>query len=267
MEEGLLIKLHDAGVKGMFYWIKDFFNNRSIQVKIGGDLSETVNNIINGTLQGSVISPVLFSIMINDIFSRVPNHFEKSLFADDVQWANDWGFTISSSKSTFMIFGNKRKIPALNILLYDCLVERVKEFKFLSLWMDERLTWKSHIEKVVGKCEKVINILQCLAGSDWDADQDTLTMIYRAIIRSILDYGCVVFGSAAKSVICKLDWVQAKALRVCNGAFRMTPIPALLTEMRELPLEIRRKKLGLHSCPKLSCSSYSSASRCLLESS
>ena len=71
-------------------------------------------------------------------------------------------------------------------------------------------------------------------------------MTYRAMIRSILDYGCVVLGSAAKSVICKLDRVPAKALRVCNGALRMTTIPALLIEMRELPLETRRKKLGLH---------------------
>lgn len=39
-KDGLLIKLHDAVVKGgMFYWIKDFLNNRSIQVKIMGDLA------------------------------------------------------------------------------------------------------------------------------------------------------------------------------------------------------------------------------------
>lgn len=39
-KDGLLIKLHDAVVKGrMFYWIKDFLNNRSIQVKIRGDLA------------------------------------------------------------------------------------------------------------------------------------------------------------------------------------------------------------------------------------
>ena len=92
-------------------------------------------------------------------------------------------------------------------------------------------------------------------------------MIYRAMSRSILDYGCVVFGSAAKSVICKLARVQAKALRVCNGTFRMTSIPVLLIEMRELPLEIWREKLGLNYWAKLSCSSFSSASRCLLESS
>lgn len=39
-KDGLLLKLHDAVVKGrMFYWIKDFLNNRSIQVKIRGDLA------------------------------------------------------------------------------------------------------------------------------------------------------------------------------------------------------------------------------------
>lgn len=71
-------------------------------------------------------------------------------------------------------------------------------------------------------------------------------MIYQAMIRSKLDYGCVIFGAAAKTIHSKLDRVQAKALRVCRGAFRTTPIPALLVEMAEMPLRIRREKLGLH---------------------
>lgn len=53
-----------------------------------------------------------------------------------------------------------------------------------------------------------------------------------------LDYGCVIFVAAAKSVLSKLDRVQAKALRICCGAFRMTPIPALLIEMEEFPLRL-----------------------------
>lgn len=56
-------------------------------------------------------------------------------------------------------------------------------------------------------------------------------MIYGAMIRSILDYCCVNFGSAAKSVLCKLDQVQAKALRICSDSFKSTSIPALLIEM------------------------------------
>lgn len=75
--------------------------------------------------------------------------------------------------------------------------------------MDEKLKWKAHIDKIVCKCKKGNNILCSLAGSDWGAERDTLFMIYQAIVRSILDYGCVVFGSAAKSILSKLDWVKA----------------------------------------------------------
>ena len=45
-------------------------------------MSKTVE-VENGTPQGSVISPVLFNIMINDIFSNVGGGLGLSLFADD----------------------------------------------------------------------------------------------------------------------------------------------------------------------------------------
>lgn len=55
--EGLLIKLHLMGVGGnIFNWIMDFLNGRSIQVKIGSDISSKCV-VENGTPQGSAISP------------------------------------------------------------------------------------------------------------------------------------------------------------------------------------------------------------------
>lgn len=37
----------------------------------------------NGTPQGSVISPLLFSIIINDVFSQVQGDIVRLLFVDD----------------------------------------------------------------------------------------------------------------------------------------------------------------------------------------
>ncbi len=64
-----------------------------------------------------------------------------------------------------------------------------------------------------------------------------------ALIRSVLDYGCVVFGSAAQSQLKNLDVIRAQALKLCCGAFKTTPLSALQVEMGEFPLELRRKQL------------------------
>ena len=54
----------------MYCWIKDFLSNRQIQVRINSSFSDCVF-VENGVPQGSVISPILFSIMINDIYDTL----------------------------------------------------------------------------------------------------------------------------------------------------------------------------------------------------
>ena len=252
----------------MFNWISDFLRDRTIEVSVGGVCSKTVG-IDNGIPQGSVISPVLFNIMINDIFSGIGGGFGRSLFADDgalwkrgrnvdyvlrqaqvaldsvVAWGDKWGFRVSASESNYMIFGSKRIQEERGLTIYGAPLERVKVITFLGVWLDERLTWAVHIAKVVEKGEKVLNTMRCLAGCDWGADWGSLQLVYQAMIRSCIDYGCFVNGSASKSVLHKLEVFQARALRLCCGAFRSSPVPALLVEMGELLLSLRRAKLGL----------------------
>jgi len=70
----------------MYSWIKKFLTDRWITVRIGTELS-TKYLVENGTPQGSIVSPVLFSIMINEVFSKVDRSISVALFADDgVMW-------------------------------------------------------------------------------------------------------------------------------------------------------------------------------------
>ena len=116
----------------MFNWVMDFLNNRSIQVKIGKETSRRCL-VENGTPQGSVISPLLFNIMINDVFANVQPGIGRSLFADDgsfwkrgknvkytlkkVQealtlvedWGRKWGFRFSIEKTKVIFFLVERK--------------------------------------------------------------------------------------------------------------------------------------------------------------
>jgi len=79
---GVLIKLKNLGLTGnVFNFINNFLTVRSIQVKVGNAVSQKYI-LDNGTAQGSIISQLLFLIMINDL----PNFLqdvESSLFAGD----------------------------------------------------------------------------------------------------------------------------------------------------------------------------------------
>ena len=61
----------------------------------------------------------------------------------------------------------------------------------------------------------------------------------------------MVYGSARKSYLIKLDTIQNQALWLCLGAFRTSPISSLHVEANELPLHLRREKLALQYAIKL----------------
>jgi len=176
------------------------------------------------------------------IFPQIQNALENLS-----TWANNWDFRLSNTKSEYMIFGQKKKMPVkqLQVCRMDC--EKLKQFKFGS--------------------RNVVRWLNYLGNSFWEnflqmwEDHESALMSSRigmgrqcriiASIISISNYGCMAYGLAASSVSKKLDIIQAKALRFCSTAFWTTPILSLLIEMSEMPLKIRRFKLVLKYLMKI----------------
>jgi len=85
------------------------------------------------------------------------------------------------------------------------------------------------------------------------ADQETLLHLYRSLIRSKLNYGCIVYGSARGSYLRMLHPIQNDALHLCLGAYRTSLASSLCMGANEPPLYFRREKLWLQYCLKLSC--------------
>ena len=71
-------------------------------------------------------------------------------------------------------------------------------------------------------------------------------MLYRAIVRSKLDYGCIVYGAASNTNLRQLDSIHNSGLRLALGAFCTSSISSLYTEANETPLEECRLKLSMH---------------------
>ncbi|XDV45291.1 hypothetical protein PO909_013411, partial [Leuciscus waleckii] len=259
-KEGLLIKIKCMGIGGKMYnWIMDFLIERTIQVRIGVEYSETYK-IENGTPQGSVCSPVLFNIMINDVFCNVKGDVGRALFADDgaiwkrgrniacvtqsIQkavdevegWANNWSFRLSVAKTQVAPLTKRKKIPEVKVKLYKQELEQVPVVKYLGVWMDSRMTFAIHAKNLIKKCKKGVNILRCLTGVEWGACRLSLKRIYNTLIRSSLDYGSIIYGFANETTLKK----------ICCGAVRTSPIAALQVEVGVAPLKLRRHKIRLN---------------------
>ena len=130
-------------------------------------------------------------------------------------------------------------------------IQFVKEAKFLGLIWDTKLTFEPHIKYLKALCQKSLNILKVLSRTEWGADRTTLLKLYRSLVRSNLDYGGLVYGSASKTALAKLDPVHNQGLRLSLGAFRSSPVESLYVEAHEPPLEIRREKVALQYTIKL----------------
>ena len=211
--------------------------------------------------QGSILSVTLFILKINSIIKCLPAGIRGSLYVDDFlicfrsktmksierqlqrclnsieTWADENGFQFSKTKTVCMHFSNVNSVHAdPDLQLYGESIPVVAETKFLGLILDKKLTFIPHIKYLKHRCMKALNLLRVVAHKDWGADCATLLKLYRSHVRSKLDYGCVVYGSARQSALDCLDRVQNAALRVCLGAFRTSPIASLHVEAGELPL-------------------------------
>ncbi|GBM36520.1 hypothetical protein AVEN_45999-1 [Araneus ventricosus] len=87
--------------------------------------------------------------------------------------------------------------------------------------------------------------MKVLSNTSWGADKVSLMRIYRSLVRSKLDYGVPVYGSAAKSTLKMLDSAHHQGFRIATGTFRTTPIPSLHVISGEPSLELRRHRLSL----------------------
>ena len=76
------------------------------------------------------------------------------------------------------------------------------------------------------------------------ADIKVFLNLYITFIHSILDYGCVVYGSARKSYLKMLDPIHHQGIRLALGAFKTSPCESLLAEANEPPLSHRREMLS-----------------------
>ena len=278
---GIMRDLSDFGLKGRLpHFIDNFLSNRNFKVRVGTTLSD-LQGQEEGVPQGSILSVTLFSIKINNIVKALNPGVNCSLYVDDFlicyrskhmhtierqlqqclnkiqKWALENGFKFSKTKTQCMHFCQLRGLHNDPVLKLDGIgIPVVDQYKFLGVIFDRKLSFIPHINYLKAKCHKALQLLRVVAHTDWGADKSTLLKLYKSLVRSKLDYGCFIYGSARKSYLRCLDSIHHLGLRLALGALRTSPVESLYVEANEAPLILRREKLALQYFTKLqSCPS------------
>ena len=157
-----------------------------------------------------------------------------------------WALEKGSPRPKCMHFCQLRGLHNNPVLKLDgAEIPVVDQYEFLGVIFDIELSFIPHINYPKAKCLKALQLLRVDAYTDWGADKSTLLKLYRSLVRSKLDYGCFIYGSARKSYLCCLASIHHLGLRLALGALRTFLVESLYVEYNEAPLSLRREKLAL----------------------
>ncbi|XP_072377723.1 uncharacterized protein [Diabrotica undecimpunctata] len=141
------------------------------------------------------------------------------------EWLKKTGLALSTPKSKLIWFSRRPCSQSPIITLNGTPLQLVTHHKILGLSFESRLTWKQHISVVKGNAMKRLNIIKALSKYTWGVDETILlNILYRALIRSKLDYSSFIYMPASKSDLKLLNSMHNTFIRLCLGAFKSSPI-------------------------------------------
>ena len=252
----LLLSLMDLGLPMQIVrWIACFLENRQARVRYAGATSRS-ENFKQGLPQGSVLSPLLFIIYINNLAAILPKSAIISMFADDVgilvtdrvaakatkaaqkivnvvvKWSREWRLTLNATKSEVAFFTKcKDGSYTPKIRIDGSEVPVVKNPRLLGVYLDRGLTFKYHAQKTSREAAEKLFIMSRVAHSTWGWAKKGVKRLYHMFIGSKMNYAASAWQpSLAPSNVKFLNTVQNRALRIINGQMQPSPQDSLNLE-------------------------------------
>ena len=214
-------------------WTINFLSDRKQRVVVDGIITKYVN-INRGVSQGSVLRPILFSIMINN-FIPVYSHNQIVKFADHItlsikvdrtkdtsdieaknimDWASNNGMSLNLTKTWEMVIHVKVSQSLLSQSLPNPLptITRKTWLKILGItFQDNPCNWDMHFEDLISKASSRMYIMRICKYYGLSADQ--LDMLFHSLIISLFLFGIEVCGGAYKKYLRQIDRLFKRAFK------------------------------------------------------
>jgi len=128
--------------------------------------------------------------------------------------------SINVSKNTAIIFARagRRFFQPRPVTLLGEPIESVDTTRYLGVTLDKILTWSPHIDQVRKKIVQRIHMLCSLLNSKSELSIRNRVLLFKQLIRPMMDYACPAWRSAARSHVRRLQVLQSNCLRLTTGA-------------------------------------------------
>lgn len=234
--------------------VQSYLHNRMSYVSLGGESSPQFK-VPAGVPQGSVLSPFLYNIHMNDV--EPPDNCELASFADDIAFISsienhdlptlvermenglkevqshlvNWKLKINETKTEAILFTKSPKMSKLGasnkIIVSGTALEWKDQVKYLGVILDKKLLLDKNINHNIGKARKAMSVLYSLLKRSSQVNLSGKITLYRSYIRPILTYASPVFAHIAKTHKNRLQVQQNRALRMVLNAPLRTRIKRL----------------------------------------
>ena len=93
------------------------------------------------------------------------------------EWCDKWGFRVDVNKSAIVPITRKRNVPPTNLTIDGSNLPILKEYRYLGLTFDGRLTYRQHSQTLAKKVGRTLNVLRLLSRTLWGASKNSLLNI------------------------------------------------------------------------------------------
>ena len=275
---GLWHKLLQNGIDGkVFKVIFNMYSDIKSCVTVLGNNSPFFTSS-SGVRQGENLSPLLFSIYLNDLDNYLAQNPHAGiridvdteymslfirlvvlLYADDtiilassetdLQYSLDkffdycqtWKLSVNISKTKVLIFG-ARKTDAYSFHLGDQEIEITDKYKYLGIYFSQSRSFLNARKHDVEQAKKAMHLLYCRT-NNLNLPIDLQLKLFDHTVLPILTYACEIFSFENIEIIEK---VHTSFLRKITKSKQSTPLYMLYAELGRYPLEhiIKTRTIG-----------------------